>query len=65
MLADLKKDTDGGITLYLQADPPGNDKQANWLPAPKGRFWVVLRLYWPKKEALSGDWKAPKLEKQK
>lgn len=62
MLPGLKKDADGGITLYLQHETPGKDKEANWLPAPKGPFWIVMRLYWPKPEALDGRWKAPALE---
>lgn len=37
------------------------DKESNWLPAPKGPFFSVLRLYWPKPEAVSGKWKAPQL----
>jgi hypothetical protein len=63
MLPDLKRDADGGLTLYLQHDPPGKDNESNWLPAPKGRFFTVLRLYWPKEEALNGKWKAPPLQK--
>jgi hypothetical protein len=59
MLSSLVKDTDGGITLYLQNQSPGADKEANWLPAPKGPFQVILRLYWPKPDALNGDWRAP------
>lgn len=62
MLPELNKDADGGITLYLQHETPGKDKEANWLPAPKGQFWTVMRLYWPKAEALDGRWKAPALE---
>lgn len=61
MLPDLKRDADGGLTLYLQHESPGKDKEANWLPAPKGEFWVVMRLYWPKDEALTGKWKQPPL----
>lgn len=61
MLPDLKRDQDGGITLYLQNESPGKDKESNWLPAPKGPFWTTLRLYWPKAEALAGDWKQPPL----
>jgi hypothetical protein len=63
MLPDLKKDADGGITLYLQKDSPGKDKESNWLPAPNGPFWSVLRLYWPKQEALDGTWVNPPLIK--
>jgi len=59
MLSSLIKDPDGGITLYIQNESPGVDKEANWLPAPKGPFQVILRLYWPKPDALNGSWKAP------
>jgi hypothetical protein len=61
MLASMKRDADGGMTLYVQNDSPGKDKEANWLPAPKGPFWMSMRLYWPKEEALQGKWKAPKV----
>jgi hypothetical protein len=63
MLPDLKPDADGGLTLYIQHDSPGNDKEANWLPAPSGPFSLAMRLYWPKDEALSGAWVAPPLSK--
>ena len=61
MLPDLKLDADGGLTLYIQHESPGKDLEANWLPAPDGPFWVSLRLYWPKDEALSGQWRQPSL----
>jgi hypothetical protein len=63
MLQALKRDKDGGITLYLQNESPGADKESNWLPAPKGPFFAVLRLYWPKPAATSGKWKAPPLQR--
>jgi hypothetical protein len=63
MLPDLKKDDDGGLTLYIQHDSPGAEKESNWLPTPAGPFFCVMRLYWPKPEASSGEWKAPPLEK--
>jgi hypothetical protein len=63
MLPDLKRDADGGLTLYLQNESPGKDEESNWLPAPKGQFLAVLRLYWPKEEALTGKWKAPPLRR--
>jgi hypothetical protein len=63
MLPDLKKDFDGGITLYVQNESPGAEKESNWLPAPKGPFMTALRLYWPKAEALTGKWKQPPLER--
>jgi hypothetical protein len=63
MLNSLSKDPDGGITLYVQNSSPGPGKVANWLPAPQGPFRLVLRLYWPKPEALNGQWKAPQPQK--
>jgi hypothetical protein len=61
MLPQFKRDADGGLTFYIQNDFPGADKQANWLPAPKGPFVMFMRLYWPKPEALEGKWTAPPL----
>jgi hypothetical protein len=61
MLPDFVRDADGGITLYLQHDSPGKAREPNWLPAPKGPFFAVMRLYWPKPEALDGTWKLPPL----
>ena len=59
MLPSLVPDPDGGYTIYVQNASPGIDKESNWLPAPKGPFQMVLRLYWPKPDALNGTWKAP------
>jgi len=63
MLDDFVRDTDGGITLYLQHESPGKDKEPNWLPAPEGPFSATMRLYWPKAEALDGTWKQPPLKR--
>ncbi len=63
MLEDFVRDDDGGITLYLQHESPGKDKEANWLPAPAGPFSAILRLYWPKEEALDGTWTPPPLKR--
>jgi hypothetical protein len=63
MLPDLKRDADGGITLYVQNESPGAGKESNWLPAPNGPFFAAMRLYWPKPEALNGKWKAPPLQR--
>lgn len=54
---------DGSLTLNLQKDEPKESPKANWLPAPKGNFVVVLRAYWPKKEMLDGIWFPPAIEK--
>jgi hypothetical protein len=63
MLPDLKKNADGSLTLYIQKDPPGKEKESNWLPAPDGPIYVVMRLYWPKAEALDGTWKPPAVKR--
>lgn len=63
MLPNMKRDADGSITLYVQHDSPGADKETNWLPAPSGPFFVIMRLYWPRHEALEGTWKQPPLER--
>lgn len=55
----LQFNKDGSLDIYIQHDSPGKDKEANWLPAPEGDFNLTLRLYWPKKEALEGQWNAP------
>ena len=64
MIPQLKKDSDGGITLYIQNESPGKDKESNWLPAPKGPFFCAMRLYWPKKEATDGTWKVPPMVRE-
>jgi len=63
MLANLKRDPDGGVTLYIQHEQPGKEQQDNWLPAPNGPFYIAGRLYWPKPEALDGQWQAPKVQR--
>ena len=65
MLPKLKRDADGGVTLYVQHDSPGKSQEANWLPAPKGPFFAVLRVYWPDAAVLDGTWKAPAMEQVK
>lgn len=59
----LKKNADGGITLYLQHQSPGSDLESNWLPAPNGPMGVVLRLYLPDAQAFNGKWVAPAIQK--
>ncbi|MGC1422144.1 MAG: DUF1254 domain-containing protein [Terracidiphilus sp.] len=53
---------DGSVDIYIQAQSPGGSKVANWLPAPKGKFVPMLRLYWPKEtppSIIDGTWKPP------
>jgi hypothetical protein len=61
MASSLKKNADGGVTLYLQHRSPGVARSSNWLPAPNGPMGAVLRMYLPRAEVLNGDWKAPSL----
>jgi hypothetical protein len=59
---DLKSNPDGSIDLYIQKESPGRDKESNWLPAPAGKFQLMLRLYWPNENdpsILDGSWKIP------
>lgn len=61
---ELKFNVDGSLTLYIQRESPGKDKESNWLPTPKsGEFSMNLRLYWPKTEALDGTWKPPAVQR--
>jgi hypothetical protein len=61
----LKFDDDGSLTLYIQHDSPGKDRESNWLPAPADEFNLIMRLFWPKKEVLDGTWKPPAVERVK
>jgi hypothetical protein len=65
MLPGLKTDADGGLTIYIQSESPGKDKESNWLPAPKGPFMTALRYYWPKPELLNDQWKSPRIDRVK
>jgi hypothetical protein len=69
MLTNMKKNADGSLTLYIQKTSPGKEKEANWLPAPNGPIYMVMRLYWPKTEPPSilppgaGTWSPPPVVK--
>jgi hypothetical protein len=59
---NLQPNPDGSVTLYLQAESPGKDKESNWLPAPEGEFVPMMRMYAPKAGSpsiLDGSWKPP------
>jgi hypothetical protein len=56
---------DGSITLYFSAKSPGKDKESNWLPAPEGPFWPILRTYGPGKDILDKTWKMPPINRMK
>jgi hypothetical protein len=65
MLPGMKTNPDGSLTLYIQKDAPSGDTKSNWLPAPDGPIYLVMRLYWPKETPPSilpageGTWKPP------
>ncbi len=62
---DLKKNADGSVDIYIQNESPGADKESNWLPAPKDKFILMMRLYWPSDKApslLDGSWKIPQVK---
>lgn len=61
----LQIGADGSLTLYVQKESPGKEKESNWLPAPSDEFNLVMRLYWPEKEILDGTWKPPAVERVK
>ncbi len=69
MLPNMKKNSDGSITLYVQKDSPGAAEEANWLPAPNGPIYLVMRLYWPKATPPSilppdqGTWQPPEVKR--
>jgi hypothetical protein len=68
MLPAIRKNKDGSLTMYIQRDPPSADKRSNWLPAPNGPFYTVMRLYWLRESAPSilpvgsGTWNPPAVE---
>jgi hypothetical protein len=71
MLPEMKKYVDGSLTLFIQKDSPGAEKERNWLPSPNDTINLVTRLYWPKSDAPSvlqpgeGTWQPPGIVKAK
>lgn len=59
----LKFNKDGSLDLYLQHKSPGKDKESNWLPAPAGKFDLILRAYWPMLSVLTGEWNPPPVKR--
>jgi hypothetical protein len=56
---------DGSLTIHLQKDSPGAEQEPNWLPAPDGPFYAILRFYLPKPEVIAGEWLPPAVQKVK
>jgi len=63
MMDQFEMNDDGSLTLYIQKDSPGKDLESNWMPAPDGPFYTVLRLYGPEENALDGSWISPPMKK--
>jgi hypothetical protein len=61
----LLKDEDGGITIYVQRESPGRDKENNWLPPPTGLFFIVMRIHPPVEEAPGVNANGPGLVKRR
>lgn len=62
-MLDLQYDEDGSLTIYIQHESPGADKESNWLPAPKEGFYVILRVYLPHEEVLNLEYKLPPIKR--
>jgi hypothetical protein len=62
MLPTLQRDADGGLTIYVQHDSPGAERESNWLPCPSGPFVLTLRTYLPQEAIRSGRWTVPPVE---
>jgi hypothetical protein len=59
----LKFNPDGSLELCIQKPAPGVDREPNWLPAPEGKFVLMLRFYWPKPALINGSWKIPPVKR--
>lgn len=58
----LAQNGDGSVDVYFQkAAPAGHE--ANWLPAPAGRFILWLRVYQPGQTILDGEYQVPPINK--
>jgi hypothetical protein len=63
MLDQFQREADGSLVLHVAKESPGPELESNWLPAPDGPFYLVMRLYGPEEAALAGAWTPPKAER--
>jgi hypothetical protein len=61
--AGLVTDSDGSLAIRIQHEAPASETTANWLPAPRGAFHLMLRLYGPRPSVLDGSWTPPPVER--
>jgi hypothetical protein len=63
MAETLKQNDDGSLSLYIQYESPGPEKEVNWLPAPAEGFFVVMRMYQPEERMYRGEYIVPPLQR--
>lgn len=61
----IEFNSDGSLSILIQSERPGSEKEANWLPCPPGSFNLTMRLYWPQRAVLDGKWKPPRVERKR
>jgi hypothetical protein len=64
MAEKLEPGADGGLTIYIQSESPGKDKEGNWLPSPKDSFFMVMRMYQPEEKMYRGEYILPAVVKE-
>ncbi len=55
----FKYNKDGSLDIYIQKESPDKELESNWLPAPAGKFGLMLRMHWPTAEVVEGNYVIP------
>ena len=55
----IKYDDDGSLDIYIDHTTPGPEREANWLPAPQGDFYLIMRIYIPDDAVVAQRWRPP------
>ncbi len=63
MAEKLDLNEDGSLTIYIQAESPDEDKEANWLPSPQAGFFLMMRMYQPEDTMYQGKFILPPVMK--